>query len=128
MEIFALGRLSDMRLDTLLQEPNAHSLTELLERRRKGYGNPRNEQLKQIGHDLIVLYEKYKTLATEQSLDSTEWSVSGSIEHEMLALLSGFAKRSRYTTWMLSVEAKRRLPPRRMGSAAPACRRNLSWL
>ncbi len=34
-ENFALGRRSDMRLDTLLQEENAHSLTELLERRRK---------------------------------------------------------------------------------------------
>jgi hypothetical protein len=58
--------------------------------------NPTNEQLKQIGHDLIVLYEKCKTLATEQSLDCIEWSVPGSIEYEMLAALSSFAKRSRY--------------------------------
>jgi hypothetical protein len=34
-ENFALGRRSDLRLDTLLQEQNAHSLTELLERRGK---------------------------------------------------------------------------------------------
>jgi hypothetical protein len=58
--------------------------------------NPTNQQLKQIGHDLIVLYQRCKTLAAEQSFDPTEWFGPGSIEHEMLALLSGFAKSSRY--------------------------------
>jgi hypothetical protein len=58
--------------------------------------NPTNEQLKHIGHDLIVLYDKCKTLATGQSLDPAEWFGPGSVEHEMLTLLSRFGKRSRY--------------------------------
>lgn len=58
--------------------------------------NPTNEQLKQTGHDLLILYDKCAMLAVEQSLDITQWFGAGTIEHDTLAFLSDFSKRSRY--------------------------------
>ncbi len=58
--------------------------------------SPTNEQLKRIGHDLLALYDKCATLAVEQSLDSAQWFGIETVEHDTLAFLSGFAKRSRY--------------------------------
>lgn len=57
---------------------------------------PTNEQLKQVGHDLVVLYDKCTALAAARDLHSAEWFNANTVEHETLAFLSSFAKRSRY--------------------------------
>lgn len=58
--------------------------------------NPTNEQLKRIGHDLIVLYDRCSALASELSLPASEWFHGDSLEHQFLVFLSTFAKGSRY--------------------------------
>ena len=58
--------------------------------------NPTNEQLKRIGHDLIVLYDRCSALAGELSLTASEWFGGDSLERQFLVFLSTFAKGSRY--------------------------------
>jgi hypothetical protein len=58
--------------------------------------NPTNEQLKRIGHDLVVLYDRCSALAVELALEPAEWFRDDSPERKLLVFLSTFAKGSRY--------------------------------
>jgi hypothetical protein len=48
--------------------------------------NPTNEQLREIGHDLVVLYDKCSALAAEVSLEPSQWFQGDSLERQMLDL------------------------------------------
>lgn len=58
--------------------------------------NPTNKELKDIGHDLVVLYDRCSALAGDLSLDVSGWFKDESLERQMLIFLSKFAKFSRY--------------------------------
>ena len=59
--------------------------------------NPTDGQLKNIGHDLVVLYDRCAAIAGELSLVTPRWfQEEHDLERKMLVFLSRFAKMARY--------------------------------
>lgn len=81
----AVGLERLMKLVVVIDHNVRHDLT-----------NPTNGQLKQIGHDLIILYERCSALAASLSLNSAEWFSGDCPERKVMHFLSNFAKTSRY--------------------------------
>jgi len=57
---------------------------------------PTKQQLKKYGHDLVSLYESTVNAGNKFEVESVSMPSPNSIEHEILCLLSEFAKYSRY--------------------------------
>lgn len=72
--------------------------------------NPTDSQLRNIGHDLVVLYDRCAAIADELSLATPPWfKKEDDLERKMLVFLSRFAKGARYYN-LDAIVGKRKTP------------------
>ena len=74
--------------------------------------NPTDNQLRAVGHDLVVLYDRCASIANDISLAAPPWfQKEDDLERKMLVFLSRFAKGARYYNLDMIVGQKRSPDP-----------------